>query len=161
VDGAEISTTYDQNGFSAFGNFAWVQTSATGISSQQFLFTADELAWIDSHNVHLDHESEYTASAGVSYAWRNDRVYLDLLYGSGLRSGFANLDVEPQYYPVNIGWEHIFRPGDIDRGVVRLRADVINLFDESYQIRSGTGIGVSAPQYGQRRALMFGLAYDF
>jgi outer membrane receptor protein involved in Fe transport len=161
VDGAEISTTYDQNGFSAFGNFAWVQTEATGIASQQFLFDADELAWIDTHNVHLDHESQYTASAGIAYAWRDDRVYVDMLYGSGLRSGFANRGVEPQYYPVNIGWEHIFRPVGMNHGIVRLRADVINLFDESYQIRSGTGIGVSAAQYGMRRAFMLGLAYDF
>ena len=161
VNGAEFSTTYDQNGFSAFANFAWVNTEATGIASQQFLFGADELAWIDSHNVHLDHESQYTASGGVSYAWPNDRVYVDVLYGSGLRSGFANLGVEPQYYPVNIGWEHVWRPGEADRGTVRLRVDVINLFDESYQIRSGTGIGVSAPQYGQRLAIMAGLAYDF
>jgi len=161
VNGAEISSTYDQNGFSAFGNFAWVNTEATGVASQQYLFAADELAWIDSHNVKLDHESQYTASAGVSYSWRNDRVYVDMLYGSGLRSGFANLDIEPQYYPVNIGWEHVFRPGGMDRGMVRLRVDVLNLFDESYQLRSGTGIGVSAPQYGLRRAIEMGLAYDF
>jgi outer membrane receptor protein involved in Fe transport len=161
VDGAEMSTSYDQNGFSAFGNLAWVQTEATEITSQQFLFSPAELAWIDSHNVHLDHESEYTASAGLSYTLHDDRVYVDMTYGSGLRSGFANLGVEPEYYPVNVGWEHVFRPGGIDRGIVRLRVDVVNLFDESYQIRSGTGIGVSSPQYGMRRALFLGLAYDF
>lgn len=29
-----------------------------------------------------------------------------------------------------------------------VRLDVVNLFDEVYQIRSGSGIGVFAPQYG-------------
>jgi outer membrane receptor for ferrienterochelin and colicins len=38
---------------------------------------------------------------------------------------------------------------------------VINLFDKSYEIRSGTGIGVFAPQYGARRGVFFGLAKDF
>ncbi len=30
-----------------------------------------------------------------------------------------------------------------------------------YQLRNGTGIGVGAPQYGQRRSFFVGLAYDF
>jgi len=38
---------------------------------------------------------------------------------------------------------------------------VINLFDKIYEIRSGTGIGVFAPQYGAGRGLFFGLSQDF
>jgi hypothetical protein len=30
---------------------------------------------------------------------------------------------------------------------------VVNLFDKTYEIRDGTGIGVGAPQFGLRRAL--------
>jgi hypothetical protein len=32
----------------------------------------------------------------------------DLLYGSGLRSGFANTDELPGYYPFNLGFTHLF-----------------------------------------------------
>ena len=46
-------------------------------------------------------------------------------------------------------------------GPLTARFDVINLFDKDYQIRSGSGIGVFAPQYGARRGLFFGLAQDF
>jgi outer membrane receptor protein involved in Fe transport len=42
-----------------------------------------------------------------------------------------------------------------------VRFDVINLFDKVYEIRSGTGIGVFAPQYGARRGLFFGLSKAF
>ena len=42
-----------------------------------------------------------------------------------------------------------------------LRADVLNLFDNQYQLRSGTGVGVGAPQWGQRRGFFVGLTKDF
>ena len=44
---------------------------------------------------------------------------------------------------------------------MELRFDVINLFDEVYQIRSGTGLGVFAPQFGPRRTFLAGLTQRF
>ena len=44
---------------------------------------------------------------------------------------------------------------------VKLRFDCLNVFDEVYEIRNGTGIGIAAPAYGQRRAFYGGLAVDF
>jgi outer membrane receptor protein involved in Fe transport len=161
VYGAELSTTYKSGGFSTFGNFSWVVTNGRDIDTQQFQFDPDELAYIDSHYIKLDHDGTYTASAGVSYTWKNNMVYLDALYGSGLRAGFANLQKEPEYAPVNIGYVHIFHPNGRGKDAVKLRCDITNVFDESYQLRNGTGIGVGAPQYGQRRGFFVGLAYDF
>jgi outer membrane receptor protein involved in Fe transport len=161
VYGAEISGTYKQGGFSLFGNFAYVLTRGKNIISQQFTIENDELAYISQNSIPLDHQSLYTASAGVSYQWTNDEVYADILYGSGLRSGFANSQSEPQYYPINVGYEHAFHLDGSRHDIVKLRFDVLNLLDESYQIRSGTGIGIGAPQYGQRRTFYAGIAYDF
>jgi outer membrane receptor protein involved in Fe transport len=162
VAGADISSEYKQGRVSAFGNLAWVVTGGRNIDSQQFLIDPDELAYIQTHFIPLDHESEFTASAGVSYqVTDNDLVYADILYGSGLRSGFANQLQEPQYYPINLGYQHIFRLGGVRNELVKLRFDVINALDEVYQLRSGTGIGVSASQYGQRRTFLLGIAYDF
>ena len=39
--------------------------------------------------------------------------------------------------------------------------DVINLFNEVYQIRDGTGVGVGAPQFGLRRTILSGLTQRF
>jgi outer membrane receptor protein involved in Fe transport len=161
VFGAELSSTYKQGGFSAYGNFSWVLTQARNINSQQFEFENDELAYIHSNNIKLDHEGEYTASAGVSYNWKNDLIYLDVLYGSGLRAGFANLQKEPEYLPVSIGYQHIFRLAGPAKNFVKFRFDVLNLFDESYQLRDGSGLGVAAPQYGQRRTFLVGISYVF
>jgi hypothetical protein len=41
------------------------------------------------------------------------------------------------------------------------RFDVIDVFDKIYQIRSGTGVGVFASQYGPRRGFYGGLAWQF
>jgi len=46
-------------------------------------------------------------------------------------------------------------------GQLTARFDVVNVFDKVYQIRSGTGIGVFAPQYGMRRGFFGGLAWQF
>ena len=118
VYGVELSGVYKEGGFSAFANFSWVRTMAHGIDTQQFNFGRDELAFIASHNIKLDHESEYSVSSGAAYTWKDNRVYVDMIYGSGLRAGFANTQQEPQYYPVNIGYEHVFHT-DGPRGECR------------------------------------------
>ena len=159
VIGSEFSTTYKMGGWSAFANFAWTVDHGQDIDSQQFTIDPDELAYIQTHYIPLDHQSIYTASGGISYQWKNNQVYLDMLYASGLRSGFANSEGEPGYYPVSIGYVHAFALSR--RELVKVRFDILNLFDDNYQIRSGTGIGVAAPQYGQRRTFYVGLAYEF
>ena len=38
------------------------------------------------------------------------------------------------------------------------RLDVINLFDEKYEIRNSTGVGVGAPEWGAPRGFFSGLS---
>jgi outer membrane receptor protein involved in Fe transport len=162
VYGAEVSSTYKYDALSLFGNFSWVETRAKDINSQQFDIAPDELAYIQNHYIRLDHQGEFTASGGASYnITRDDLVYADVLYGSGLRSGFANDRKEPQYVPVNLGYQRTFHLNNSDKNLVKFRVDVTNVFDESYQLRSGSGIGVGAAQFGQRRGIFVGVDYDF
>jgi len=79
-----------------------------------------------------------------------------MVYGSGLRSGFANTDHVPPYATANVGVSREFTVADL--GKFTARFDVVNIFDAVYQIRSGTGIGVFAPQYGMRRGFFVGLS---
>jgi outer membrane receptor protein involved in Fe transport len=46
-------------------------------------------------------------------------------------------------------------------GKVQLRFDVVNLFDKGYQLRTGSGIGVFAPQFGARRGFFGGVSWTF
>ena len=79
-----------------------------------------------------------------------------------LPNGFAipNGDHTPSYTQVNLGLTHEFDIGD-PAGPLQLRFDIVNLLDKVYLIRSGTGIGVFAPQYGARRGFFGGFTVPF
>ena len=158
--GVEVTANYTQGGFNAYANFAFERATGEQIVSSQFLFSPDDLAFIRNHWVFLDHDQRYTVSAGPSYTYKDTTVYADLLYGSGLRSGFANTDELPGYYPVNLGFTHDFHLPE-KYGRLRVRFDVTNVFDQSYQLRNGTGIGVFAPQFGPRRGFFGGISWIF
>jgi len=159
VYGVEFTANYKKDNLSAYANVAWSKAQATNITSAQFNFDPDELDYISKHWVYLDHDQRYTASAGTAYAWRGTRYTLDAFYGSGLRRGFANTEQLPAYTHVNAGLLHTFNTGTF--GKVDLRVSVINVFDKTYEIRDGTGIGVGAPQFGPRRGYFAGLSKVF
>ena len=81
-----------------------------------------------------------------------------MIYGSGLRDGFANTGTVPSYTQVNLGVSHDFNIVSSANKPTTLRFDVVNLFDTIYEIRDGSGIGVFAPQYGPRRGFYFGIS---
>lgn len=159
IYGAEFSANYAKGGFSAYTNAAVGHADGNTIVSGQYEFGADELAYIASHEVLLDHDQSLTASAGSSYRWSGNLVYVDFLYGSGLRSGFANTDHVGEHHPLNLGGEHTFTWDK--RHALTVRLDLANVFDEVYQLRSGSGIGVFAPQYGARRGIFASVTETF
>ncbi len=78
-----------------------------------------------------------------------------------VRSGFANTGHQPPYYPVNLGYQHVFEVHDRGLKDIKFRVDIVNVFDQVYALRDGSGIGVGAPQFGQRRGIFAGLTFDF
>ena len=157
--GIEIKANYQVGNFKAYGNIAFAEQKATDIVSNQFLFSPDELAFIASNYIYTDHSQTITASSGFSDLWQGIRFSADMIYGSGLRSGFANTEHVPAYTQVNLGLSHEFACGAEKPATVRF--DIINLFDEVYEIRDGSGIGVFAPQFGPRREFLVGLSQKF
>ncbi|MBS0473480.1 MAG: TonB-dependent receptor [Proteobacteria bacterium] len=157
--GVELSSTYDDGGpFTAYLNASYSRAVGRQIVSSEFQFDPADLAYIATHYIPLDHQQIVTISAGASYEWMGTTFSTDLLYGSGLRSDGAtpNGDHLPGYVQVNLGISHPFHPWG--EKALTARFDVINLFDEKYEIRDGTGIGVGAPQYGASRGVFFGLS---
>ncbi len=161
IYGLEGTLTYVRGGFEAYANAAYSSAHGKEIDSSQFLFGAAELAYIKSHYIYLDHDQTSTVSAGLAYNWKPEkaRVYADFLYGSGLRDDFANTGKVPAYYTLNLGFEKGFHVEHL--GEVKARFDVVNVLDQVYQLRDGSGVGVGAPQYGQRRGLYGGFSIDF
>jgi len=159
VRGAEFTANYDHDGFSAFFNLSSSRAEGKDVVTGQYNFDPDELAYIATHWVHLDHDQRLTSSGGVSYDWSGYRIGADYLYGSGLRADFANSAHLPQYYSVNLSVDHKFDLPQMGKLDVRLTA--VNVTDRVYELRDGSGIGVGAPQFGPRRGLYLSLQKDF
>ena len=167
--GVELSGNYTHGALDLYANLARGQEKGKDIISSQYFFAADELAYIANHYIFTDHSQKWTASGGASYTLRDGPGTLvptvDFLYGSGLRTNDLNGIVPnggelPGYFVLNAGIAQNFsEPGPL-KGVT-LRLDVTNLFDRKYEIRSGTGVGVGAPQWGERRGIFVGVSKKF
>jgi outer membrane receptor protein involved in Fe transport len=155
--GVEFKTSYTYGNFKIYGNVAWARQLGTDIVSNQYLFDPVRLAFIADHYIYTDHTQILTGSAGASYLWNGTRFSASMIYGSGLRSGFANTDHQPSYTQVNMGISHEYLFPGMTKPTT-LRFDVVNVFDKIYEIRNGTGIGVFAPQFGPRRGFYFGIS---
>ncbi|MFZ0658211.1 MAG: TonB-dependent receptor, partial [Candidatus Binataceae bacterium] len=159
VYGTEFTSSYTYKNLYTYANFAYSVAQGTQVVSGQFNFSPAELKYINSHYIFLDHDQTFTSSVGGVYNWRGYSFSLDGIYGSGLRKGFANTGNLPFYIQLDAGISK--RIAMADRGAIVLRAAMVNMNDDIYQIRNGTGIGVFAPQYGPRRALYGGVKWEF
>jgi outer membrane receptor protein involved in Fe transport len=162
-EGGEFKMSYTNGNFYAYGNFAYNISRAIGPETNQYLFDADEFAYLQTHWHYTDDMQRMTGSAGASYRFANSTtISADMIYGSGLRAGelpnFAPNDLHTTPYAVintgishDIHWSSDYKPATV-------RFDITNLFDQIYELRDGSGIGVFAPQFGARRGYYFGLA---
>ena len=161
IGGVELTTSYSVSNFSAYSNLSFQAAHGKRWESAQFNFSPSDFAYVYDNYIHLDHEGRVAASGGVSYLWQATRVSADFIFGTGLRQSivYPNDDHVPSYTVVNLGASQDFHL--TGSSLITARFDVINLFDKVYQIRSGTGVGVFAPQYGMRRGFFGGLAWQF
>ncbi len=159
VRGVEFSSNYTSGSFSAYLNVSWNRAMGKEVVTGQYNFEQDELDYIATHWVHLDHDQRLTGSGGISYNWNGTRLGADFLYGSGLRAGFANTAHLPAYYQLNLSASRDFNLPEIGRTNVRFA--LINATDQIYEIRDGSGIGVGAPQFGPRSGVFVGLTKSF
>jgi outer membrane receptor protein involved in Fe transport len=172
VYGSELTGTYTKGGFSAYANLAYSVAEGMNWTSAQFLFDPDALAYVKNHWIHLDHDQTWTGSFGVSYLLRetaktSTRLYADSLFGSGLRTDASgpggvvvpNGGTVPSYYTLNLGAEQDFRVSPKQH--LRARLDLVNITDNSYELRNGSGVGVNAAQWGMRFGVFGTLSYLF
>lgn len=159
IYGLEGSANYREGNFGAYLNVGVSRAQGKGIETGQFNFDEAELAYINSHWVNLDHDQRLTASAGVSYKAWGTTWMADALFGTGLRNGFANTDHLPAYWQMNLGAARDFNLPML--GKFKTRLTVLNVFDRSYQLRDGTGIGVGAPQFAPRRTFLLSISKPF
>jgi outer membrane receptor protein involved in Fe transport len=154
--GSDFSLTYEGHGLSAYLNFSYAVLQAKYISAGAFLADdAAEISYIANHWVTLDDDQMFVGSGGTSYQLWGFLLTADAIWASGYRRGFANSGELPPILQFNAAVVRNFSMPRI--GNVEGRISMINVFDHTYQIRNGSGIGVFSPTYGPRRALYAGL----
>jgi outer membrane receptor protein involved in Fe transport len=177
IYGVEFTGSYNNGGFSIYANLAYSVAKGEDWNTAQFLFDPADLAYVQNHWIYLDHDQEVTGSFGASYLWKegdraSTRVYVDALYGSGLRADgggtedgtptgnpIPNGTTVPSYYSVNVGAEQSFKI--CKDKTLKARLDIVNLTDNSYELRDGSGVGVNAASYGERIGFFGSISYVF
>ncbi len=149
--GSEYALSYNIRDFSLRVNAFVAREEVTGVATGQFNFPPDELAYIDSHYIILDHTPLVGLSGGAACRWRRWQFTIDGLYSSGLRGGFANEEQLPQVWQVNVSGARSFFVPKV--GWVEDRVVLINIFNRTNLIRPPTGIGVFQAAYGPRIAV--------
>jgi outer membrane receptor protein involved in Fe transport len=163
-EGGEFKLKYANGNFYAYANFSYNVTEAKDVESNQYLIDGPDYQYLLTHWHYTDDMQRMTGSAGASYRWQDTLFTASLIYGSGLRSGdLEDNGVPPNsqhaapYAVVNVGVAHDFKLSP-DAKPTTVRFDVINLFDQIYELRTGSGIGEFAPQYGARRGFFAGIS---
>src|SRR5215216_7335917 len=166
VRGFELFANYDKGPWSLYANLAWSQVNSINITSSQFNFEQADLDYIASNWIFADHNQSWTGSAGAAYVFNMDsdwatRVSADVLYGNGLRQTIVtpNDAALPAYATLNLSVTQRL-PINGSKGT-NVRFDAINVTDGQYQLRTGTGVGVGAPQFGMRRAFFVTMSQKF
>jgi outer membrane receptor protein involved in Fe transport len=171
IYGIELSGSYSTGGFTSYLNLAHSVAKGEDWNSAEFLFDPADLAYVRNHWIFLDHDQVVSGSFGADYLWKrprgDTRVYVDTLYGTGLRTdsmapdgtNIPNGGTVPAYYSVSIGGEQSFKAGRHRSWKVRL--DIVNITDNSYELRNGSGVGVNAAQFGARRGFFGSASYSF
>ena len=167
--GIELSASYSRGPVDLYANVARGDEKGKDIVSAQYFFAPDELDYIANHYIYTDHSQRWTASGGGSVTIHDGIGTLvptvDFLYGDGLRaadpSGIVpNGGKLPSYFTANFGIAQNISGKGVLSGL-SLRFDVVNVFDKSYLLRDGSGVGVGAPQYGARRGFFAGINKTF
>jgi outer membrane receptor protein involved in Fe transport len=163
-EGGEFKLKYKNGNFNAYANFSYNITEGKDVESNQYLIDALDYQYLLTHWHYTDDMQRMTGSAGLSYRLYDTTLTADMIYGSGLRTGdIADNNVPPNslhttpYAVVNTGIAHDFKWSP-DWKPLTVRFDVVNLFDQVYELRTGSGIGEFAPQYGARRGFYVGLS---
>ncbi len=157
--GTELATRYKAQSFSAYANLTVGRNLQKGVATGQFNFDPDELAYIDSHSIVLDHQPLFGATAGATWQLKPYAFSVDATYSSGLRGGFADEEKLPEVVQVNISAERTWVLAGHHRLTNRLA--ILNIFDRVNLIRPAEGIGIFQSAYGPRLTALDTLSVSF
>jgi outer membrane receptor protein involved in Fe transport len=146
--GTETAVTYRTRNLTLYASTTIGRNMQKGVATGQFNFDPDELGYINRHYIVLDHQPLYGASGGISYSWKPYSFSASIIYSSGLRAGFADLESLPHVVQADLSGERSINVPGI--GEVTDRVTLLNIFDRTNLIRPAEGIGIFQAAYGPR-----------
>jgi outer membrane receptor protein involved in Fe transport len=157
--GGEFAINYKGESLSAYANLTVGRNWQKGVATGQFNFPPDELAYINSNSIVLDHQPLVGASAGATYDWKPYSFSIDAIYSSGLRAGFADTEALPPVIQVNLSAQRSFTIPGVGEVVDRLT--FLNVLNRVNLIRPAEGIGIFQSAYGPRFTVFNSLTIPF
>ena len=168
IYGVEFTGSYNQGGFSSYANLAWSQAQGENWSSAQFLFDPDRCRLRPRTTGFI---WTTTSASPARSAWPTPGMkgttpprafmptrFMAAVCGPTQRSGgmtIPNGASVPQYYsdqPRRGAKLQVWR-----NKMLKARFDVVNVTDNIYQLRDGSGVGVNAASIRRTaRLLRFG-----
>ncbi len=150
--GSEIAFGYKQEHFSLYTNVTIGRNRQIGVDTGQFNFDPDELEYIETHHIPLDHQPLVGIASGATYDWRQYSFGVDTIYSSGLVGGFADQEQLPPVFQVNVNAQRSFQVPGLGR--ITDRFILLNIFDRINLIRPAEGIGIFQSAYGPRFTIL-------
>lgn len=156
IYGTEFSAAYRADGLDAYVNVTYGRNKQQGVTTGQFNFDPDELAFINAQHIILDHQPLLGINDGLTYEFGPYSIGIDSTYSSGLRGDFANTITGPKVFQVNLNGQRSFEVPYL--GTVTDRVIIYNLFDRTNQIRPSEGIGIFQSAFGPRFTVLNSLS---
>lgn len=156
--GSELAVDYAAGPLTLYANATLGRNLEYGIVTGQFNFEPDELAYMDDHDIVLDHQPITTINAGGTYDWRQFKLSLDGVYDTGLRTGFANQETLPHVFQLNMGVERTF---EVYGHPLSNQLTLLNILDRVNLVRPSGGLGVFQSAYNPRRTIYDSLTLYF
>lgn len=162
-EGVELLATYADGPVTAWANVALSRSRGRGISVGRALFSAGQLAFVDSNWVNSDLDQAITASGGASRRFGPLLLSADLTFGSGARRTVAGGAPNGGRLPTNLTLDlaAVYRLKLIEDHPLDLRIDVINAGDRRYAFSDGTGLAGGAPSWSSGRGIFLGVEQGF
>jgi len=135
--GLELSVRGQINeDWSEYVNYAFEIAKGKGLSGGLFVFPPG--AGPGSNYQFLDHVQIHTFNSGLTYAKNNFWGTLQVLYGSGLRTGDENATSLPAHITMDSTFGYEFH-GASWLSQFKLSLDVLNIFDNAYPVTIANG----------------------
>ncbi len=157
-EGVEVKAKYQNGNFKAYANFSYGIMKAIDAVSNQYLLDAENYNYLLNYYHYTDDMQRMSGSAGASYRWYDTLFTTSMTLRQRIALRLRQYRSHDALMRSSMSVSRTMSGGRRMRQPTTFRFDIVNLLDQVYELRDGTGIGVFAPQFGARRGYYMGVS---